>query len=106
MTAQLEMEKYERLRASDIREKIAMILYSTTPGPGIKPTYDILEAEVKEHWRQRAEETICLFCNILLNIGPANLLRVVADRIWDDGDKKTSHYFHDLANLLWIQKRG
>ena len=95
------MKKYKRLGPSEIRGRIAKTLYSITSGYlGPKLTFEMLEDVAKEHWRQRAQETIELSTNILLNIGPANLLHVVADEIWEDGDKDTSQKFHDLANLL------
>ena len=100
------MKNYKSLRPKDIKERIAKTLYAVTAGPKtgffgpVKPVYDILEAEEKEHWQAQTEETICLFTNVLLNIGPANLLHVIADRIWEDDDKPKAKQFHDYANLL------
>lgn len=95
------MRLYKSLGPSEIRERIAKILYSITPGqPSPKLVFDKLENVQKEHWRQRAAETIDILCNIYLNLGPANVLHLTADTIWEDGDKNASQYFHDSASLL------
>lgn len=94
------MKHYKSLGPSEIRERIAATLYLLTAGhPRPKLAFDMLEDGVKEHWRQRAKETVDLSANIILNIGPANFIHAVADAIWSHHKKLSSH-FHDAANLL------